>query len=131
MNYLITGFTGPHLANLLIGEKHEVYGLIRASNGTETDILDIVEGENFPKTKFFYGDITDRLAIHNLFQDHQFDSVFHLVAQSHPPLYCPFDVCYQHGDTTDIKEITDWKPEINIMTTLFDLLNYWINKIQC
>ena len=43
--YLITGingFAGPHLANLLIEEGHEVYGLIRGSNGNETDICDVV-----------------------------------------------------------------------------------------
>jgi len=41
MKYLITGitgFAGPHLANLLIQEGHEVFGLIRhtqwPANGT-------------------------------------------------------------------------------------------------
>jgi len=28
----ITGFVGPHLANLLLDESHEVYGLIRGCN---------------------------------------------------------------------------------------------------
>ena len=38
----ITGFAGPHMANLLHSEGHEVYGLVRHSNGRETDIKDIV-----------------------------------------------------------------------------------------
>ena len=48
----ITGFVGPHLANVLLSEGHEVYGLLRNSNGMETDILDIVDSENFAKIKF-------------------------------------------------------------------------------
>jgi len=45
MRYLITGitgFVGPHLANLLVEEKHEVHGFVRTSNGREDDIRDIV-----------------------------------------------------------------------------------------
>ena len=38
----ITGFAGPHLANLLHSEGHEVFGLIRRTNGMESDILDVV-----------------------------------------------------------------------------------------
>ena len=45
MNFLITGitgFAGPHLANLLHRDGHKVFGLIRGTNGMETDICDIV-----------------------------------------------------------------------------------------
>jgi nucleoside-diphosphate-sugar epimerase len=45
----ITGFAGPNMANLLINEGHEVYGLVRHSNGRETDILDIVPVNYFEK----------------------------------------------------------------------------------
>ena len=38
----ITGFTGPHLANLLIEEGHEVHVLIRGSNGRENDLRDFI-----------------------------------------------------------------------------------------
>lgn len=88
MKYLITGitgFAGPHLANLLIKEGHELYGLIRASNGRETDILDVVEREDFLKIKFIYGDLTDRNSITNVIKNNRVDGVFHLAAQSHPP----------------------------------------------
>ena len=50
----ITGFAGPHLANLLISKGHSVYGLIRNSNGRETDILDVVPEENFKKINLCY-----------------------------------------------------------------------------
>src|SRR3989338_3992657 len=88
MKYLITGitgFVGPHLANLLIEQGHEVCGLIRASNGTETDILDVVPDKNYSKIKFLYGDLVSRESVSRVFKENTFDGVFHLAAQSHPP----------------------------------------------
>lgn len=88
MKYLLTGITGfaaPHLANLLIKEKHDVYGLIRASNGREEDIRDIVPDENYNQIKFLYGDLTDFHSVERIFKQEKFDGVFHLAAQSHPP----------------------------------------------
>lgn len=88
MNFLITGitgFAGPHLANLLIENGHTVYGLIRNSNGRETDILDVVPEVNFQKIKFLYSDLTNFRTLSNLFKTNKFDGIFHLAAQSHPP----------------------------------------------
>lgn len=88
MKYLITGitgFAGPHLANLLIENGHEVYGLIRNSNGRETDILDVVPEQNFSKITFLYSDLTNFRTLNQIFKTHKFDGVFHLAAQSHPP----------------------------------------------
>lgn len=88
MKYLITGitgFAGPHLANLLVREGHTVHGLIRGSNGRETDIRDIVPDQEFSRIKFVYGDLLDRRIIESIIEEHQYDGVFHLAAQSHPP----------------------------------------------
>ncbi len=88
MNYLITGisgFVGPHLANLLHEEGHKVSGLVRETNGTETDIRDVVRDKVFSKINFFYGDITSSDGMEKLFKKQEFDGVFHLAAQSHPP----------------------------------------------
>jgi len=88
MYYLITGitgFVGPHLAKLLLDEGHDVYGLIRGSNGRETDLLDVLEEEDLKHIKFLYGDLTDYKSIDDIMRDCQFDGVFHLAAQSHPP----------------------------------------------
>ena len=79
------GFVGPHLANLLIEEGQEVYGLIRESNGTQEDIRDVVPDKNYSKIKFLYGDLTDFQLIENIFKNEKFDGIFHLAAQSHPP----------------------------------------------
>ena len=81
----ITGFAGPHLANLLYDIGHEIYGLTRRCNGMETDILDTVSPECFNSIKFIYADITDSITINKIFKDYGFDGVFHLAAQSHPP----------------------------------------------
>ena len=81
----ITGFAGPHLANLLIDNGHEVFGLVRHSNGRETDILDVVPDDNFKKINFVYGDLRNYLSISKVFEANKFDGVFHLAAQSHPP----------------------------------------------
>ena len=88
MKYLITGitgFAGPHLANLLHREGHEVFGLVRCSNGTENDIRDVVSDEVFSSIHFVYADLTNARAINNVFRQNKFDGVFHLAAQSHPP----------------------------------------------
>jgi GDP-mannose 4,6-dehydratase len=88
MKYLITGitgFAGPHLANLLVRDGHDVVGLVRESNGREQDIRDIVPDGVYAKLKFVYGDLTHLRALDRIFKDETFDGVFHLAAQSHPP----------------------------------------------
>lgn len=88
MKYLvtgITGFAGPHLANLLIEERHEVHGLIRGSNGRENDLRDVISDENFENIKWLYGDLKDIRGLYNIFSSFKYDGVFHLAAQSHPP----------------------------------------------
>tara|TARA_B110000444_G_C18851620_1_gene606225 strand:+ start:3044 stop:4021 length:978 start_codon:yes stop_codon:yes gene_type:complete len=81
----ITGFAGPHLANLLYSEGHEIHGLIRNSNGREQDIRDVVNDDVYNKITFHYSDLKNFKLINKLFQEVDFDGVFHLAAQSHPP----------------------------------------------
>jgi len=47
-----------------------------------------------------------------------------------PKLYRPFDIHYQHGDCSELVNITGWKSEYKIEETLNDLLNYWVNKVS-
>src|SRR5688572_30854323 len=81
----ITGFAGPHLANLLVAQGHEVHGLVRESNGREQDIRDVVPDRVHAKLKFVYGDLTHFRSLDRIFDSETFDGVFHLAAQSHPP----------------------------------------------
>jgi GDP-4-dehydro-6-deoxy-D-mannose reductase len=88
MKYLITGitgFAGPHLANLLVAQGHEVHGLVRESNGREQDIRDVVPDQVHARLKFVYGDLTHFRSLERIFGAETFDGVFHLAAQSHPP----------------------------------------------
>ena len=81
----ITGFAGPHLANLLIKEGHEVHGIVRTANGRELDLIDIIDLKNLSKIKFHYLDLKHFYGVKKLFDNEEFDGVFHLAAQSHPP----------------------------------------------
>lgn len=88
MNYLITGitgFAGPHLARLLLQEGHTVHALVRESNGREMDLLDILDATELDKITFHYGDLVEYHSMVRIFMAHQYDGVFHLAAQSHPP----------------------------------------------
>jgi GDP-mannose 4,6-dehydratase len=115
----ITGFAGPHLVNVLLNEGHTVYGLLRNSNGMETDILDIVEAENFAKIKFLYSDLKNWRTLNKIFKDYKFDGVFHLAAQSHPPTSFvdpigTFDTNVM-GSVNLIQAILDNQPECKLM----------------
>jgi len=88
MKYLITGITGflgPHLAKILIENNDEVYGLVRINMGRENDIRDILNDEIFSKIKFVYSDLCNYRILRKIFEDYNFDGVFHLAAQTHPP----------------------------------------------
>ena len=88
MKYLITGitgFAGPHLANLLHEKGHTVYGLVRCSNGRENDIRDVIKDDVYSEINFLYSDLRNFRTLNKIFQENYFDGVFHLAAQSHPP----------------------------------------------
>ncbi len=88
MNYFITGitgFAGPHLARLLLREGHNVHALVRESNGREMDLLDILDAAELDQITFHYGDLVEYHSLNRIFTANQFDGVFHLAAQSHPP----------------------------------------------
>jgi len=87
MKYLITGitgFAGPHLAQLLLKENHEVHGLIRATSGRETDLLDLLTTEELNAITFQKVDLLHYARLEAVLHEEQYDGVFHLASQSHP-----------------------------------------------
>ena len=64
----ITGFAGPHLANLLYKEGHKIYGLIRRTNGMESDIRDVVPDDVYESLTFVYGDLTNYRSLRTVFE---------------------------------------------------------------
>jgi GDP-4-dehydro-6-deoxy-D-mannose reductase len=96
MRYLITGITGflgPHLANKLVREGHEVYGLVRINMGREINIRDVVPDTIYSELKFVYGDLTNFRKLDKIFKEINFDGVFHLAAQTHPPTSFTDPIC--------------------------------------
>lgn len=115
----ITGFAGPALANLLIDNGHTVYGLVRHSNGRETDILDVVPTTHFEKIKFVRADLTNFRSVQQVFKENKFDGVFHLAAQSHPPTSFkdPIGTMQENviGSANLIQAIEDFQPDCKLM----------------
>ena len=48
----------------------------------------------------------------------------------HEPFWRPHEIYYQHGDSSNLVELTGFKEEYDIETTLHDLLMYWVNKVN-
>lgn len=122
MRYLITGitgFAGPHLANLLHDEGHEVYGLVRHTNGRENDIRDVVYDDVYRDIKFVYADLTNARMLNGVIRDNKFDGVFHLAAQSHPPtsFIDPIGTFNENiiGSANLIQAIEDYQPDCKLM----------------
>lgn len=115
----ITGFAGPHLTNLLHKEGHEIYGLIRSTNGRENDIRDVVSDEVYRDVKFVYSDLKNYRVLQQIFKDYEFDGVFHLGAQSHPPssFVDPLGTFDENiiGSANLIQAITDNQPNCKLM----------------
>jgi len=48
----------------------------------------------------------------------------------HQPYYRPIDIQVQVGDCSKLKAQTGWTPKIPIKTTMRDLFNYWVKKLN-
>ncbi len=53
-----------------------------------------------------------------------------VVQKIEPKFYRNIDIQVQMGDSTKLKELTGWKAEISIDTTLTELFNYWMKKLS-
>ena len=104
----ITGFAGPHLAKLLLQEGHEVHGIVRTANGREMDLLDIMSEHEIDSIKFHYVDLKDYVGVQKILAEN-FDGVFHLAAQSHPP-------------TSFTNPIMTWNDNVSATMNLITLL---------
>ncbi len=85
-NILITGgagFIGSHVVRLFI-EKYPNYNIVNLDKLTYAGNLEnLTAVENATNYTFVKGDIVDQDFINALFEEHQFDSVIHLAAESH------------------------------------------------
>jgi len=77
------GFIGSHVVRLFT-TKYPEYQIFNLDALTYAGNLEnIIDIEKEPNYTFVKGDITDAVFIANLFQEHQFDGVIHLAAESH------------------------------------------------
>ncbi|GAB5524363.1 MAG: dTDP-glucose 4,6-dehydratase [Roseivirga sp.] len=77
------GFIGSHVIRLFINKypDYQIFNLDKLTYaGNLENIKDIENADNY---HFIKGDITDLELLNRLFQQHKFDSVIHLAAESH------------------------------------------------
>lgn len=72
----ILGFIGSHLAERLVGDGHEVYGVARRVASRNLEII----GKILQDVTLVSGDITDYVSIRNALKTVNPDTVFHLAA---------------------------------------------------
>lgn len=87
MKILITGvagFIGFHLATRLLAEGNQVYGIDNLNSYYDVSLKKARLEQLLPYSKFTFNylDISDRLLVTELFQEHNFDCVVHLAAQA-------------------------------------------------
>lgn len=90
------GFIGSHVVRLLVNKypQYHIYNLDKLTYAGNLENLRDVE--HAPNYTFLKGDIVDTDFINQLFNQHQFDAVIHLAAESHVDrsIVSPMDFIY-------------------------------------
>lgn len=84
MKVLITGITGQdgsYLAELLLEEGHEVFGMVRRASTETFERVDHLRD----KMEFIQADLLDQLSLIKMLEETQPDQIFNLAAQSFVP----------------------------------------------
>ena len=77
------GFIGSHVVRYFV-KKYKSYQIYNLDALTYAGNLEnLIDIENYKNYQFINGDINDKEFIENLFNNHSFDSVIHLAAESH------------------------------------------------
>jgi len=77
----ITGQIGSFMADLLIENKYEVYGMIRRSASRNTKNINHI----IDKINILEGDLTDQSSLDRIFRRYAFDEVYNFAGQSFVP----------------------------------------------
>lgn len=97
----ITGQDGSYLAEFLIKNGYQVYGIIRRSSQFNTQRIDHLYQDPHEKNvalRLVYGDLTDASALNNIIKTIKPDEIYNLGAQSHVKV--SFEVPDYTGDVT-------------------------------
>lgn len=77
------GFIGSHLVRRMV-KNYPNYRIVNLDKLTYAgNLANLTDIENYKNYQFVKGDVTDEKFIQKLFQQHQFDGVIHLAAESH------------------------------------------------
>ncbi|MBC5864209.1 dTDP-glucose 4,6-dehydratase [Flavobacterium turcicum] len=77
------GFIGSHVVRLFVNQypQYDIYNLDALTYAGNLENLSDIEKS--PNYNFVKGDIADETFVNSLFEEHQFDGVIHLAAESH------------------------------------------------
>ncbi len=80
----VAGFIGYHLAQRLLTQENQVYGVDNLNNYYDVTLKQARLEQLLPQKSFTFKclDISDRALVNQLFQEHHFDYVVHLAAQA-------------------------------------------------
>lgn len=92
--------------------------LIMINDSTNGHIINVCGGET-KKMRFFTETLLSLSGLNNKVK-----------LEVDPKLWRPIDIEYQDGDSSKCKELVGWEPQYDIVTTLKDLLDYWVNKLH-
>lgn len=81
----INGFSGKHLAKILLSHGHEVHGMTRQENVELEDFLVLTKEESSKIKLFTRCNLLDSSYIDFIIKENKYDGIFHLAAMSHPP----------------------------------------------
>ena len=77
------GFIGSHVVRLFVN-KYPHYTVFNLDKLTYAgNLMNLKDIEDAPNYRFIKADITDETQMNSLFQEHEFDGVIHLAAESH------------------------------------------------
>ena len=99
----ITGQDGSYLAEFLLSQGYEVWGMVRRSSSFNTSRIDhIYQDPHEPDVRFQlrYGDLNDASSINTILREVEPDEVYNLGAQSHVKV--SFEVPEYTADVTGI-----------------------------
>ncbi len=99
----ITGQDGSYLAELLLKEGYEVFGMVRRSSSTNTSRIEHLlaeHGNSAGRIHLVYADLCDASSINQMMQSVRPDEIYNLAAQSH--VQVSFEMPVYTGDVTAI-----------------------------
>jgi len=77
----VTGQDGYYLSKFLLDEGHDVHGIVRRNSQKTYGALEY-DPELKSRINFYYGDVTDKYSLEQIYRGVKPDMVFHLAAQS-------------------------------------------------